>query len=165
MSTTSAPLRIMAIDPGLNNTGWGIVSKSGNNLSYVASGVIKPPSKDELGNRLAVIFREVETLLKTHQPDQVAIEETFVNASPRDTLKLGQARGVALVVPAFYGYSVAEYAPNLVKKSIVGNGHASKEQIQHMVKILLPKAQINSADEADALAIAITHAHHMPIRK
>lgn len=152
-------MKILAIDPGLNYTGWGIIDQQGNALRYIASGRIKTSTKDQLSNRLAIIFREVETILKTYSPDEVAIEETFVNSSPKDTLKLGQARGVALVVPAFYGYDVAEYAPNKVKKAVVGNGHATKKQIQHMVKLLLPKADFSSPDEADALAIAITHAH------
>lgn len=153
-------MKILAIDPGLNNTGWGVINQNGNHLTYEASGLIKTKPKESLSQRLAVIFREIEQVIKRYQPDEVAIEETFVNSSPKDTLKLGQARGVALVVPSIYGYQVAEYAPNKIKKSIVGNGHASKEQIQHMVKILLPKAQFQSSDEADALAIAITHAHY-----
>ena len=157
-------MKILAIDPGLNNTGWGIITTSGNALHYEVSGVIKTNAKDNLGKRLAIIFREIENVIKTHQPDEVAIEETFVNSSPRDTLKLGQARGVALVAPAIYGYDVAEYAPNKVKKAVVGNGHAQKEQIQHMIKILLPRARVTSPDEADALAIAITHAHYVGSR-
>ncbi len=153
-------MRILGIDPGLNNTGWGLIEHKGTKLTYIASGVINPPKKEELGNRLAVIYREIENLIKSHNPDEFAIEETFVNSSPRDTLKLGQARGVAMVVPAFYGYKISEYAPNLVKKTVVGNGHANKEQVLHMIGVLLPRAKVESADEADALAIAITHAHH-----
>lgn len=153
-------IRIIGIDPGLRRTGWGIVESDGVRLGYVASGVITPPKDDDLAYRLSALFDAVTSVIQSFSPSEAAVEETFVNENPRSTLKLGQARGMALLAPAMRGLSVAEYQPNLIKKSVVGAGHAEKKQIQAMVGFLLPKARFESADEADALAIAICHANH-----
>jgi crossover junction endodeoxyribonuclease RuvC len=156
-SIMSETIRIIGIDPGLRHTGWGIIGVQGTRLSYVADGTIKSDASAPLAERLKQLHEELSEVIGAWQPDEAAVEETFVNKDARATLKLGQARGVCLLVPAQAGVSVAEYAPNLVKKTVVGSGHAEKQQIQAMVKILLPKATPNSADSADALAIAICH--------
>jgi crossover junction endodeoxyribonuclease RuvC len=156
----SETIRIIGIDPGLRHTGWGIIGAQGTRLSYVADGTIKSESSASLAERLCQLHDQLREVIGAFQPDEAAVEETFVNKDARATLKLGQARGVRLLVPAQAGLRVAEYAPNLVKKTVVGSGHAEKQQIQAMVKILLPKATPNSADSADALAIAICHAQH-----
>lgn len=158
-------IRIFGIDPGLRHMGWGVVELAGTRLSYVASGVISPPARDALAVRLAALYQGLETLLGEHAPDEAAVEETFVNKDPASTLKLGQARGMALLAPARLGIPVGEYAANQVKKTVVGVGHADKKQVQAMVKVLLPRADFSSADEADALAIAICHAHQRPARQ
>jgi crossover junction endodeoxyribonuclease RuvC len=156
----SETIRIIGIDPGLRHTGWGIIGAQGTRLSYVADGTIKSDASATLAERLCQLHDQLREVIGALQPDEAAVEETFVNKDARATLKLGQARGVCLLVPAQAGLRVAEYAPNLVKKTVVGSGHAEKQQIQAMVKILLPKATPNSADSADALAIAICHAQH-----
>lgn len=153
-------IRIVGLDPGLRRTGWGVVDSDGVRLIYVASGVIVPPPDDELAYRLRALFEGVTGVIASFKPSEAAVEETFVNENPRSTLKLGQARGTVLLAPAMAGLKVAEYTPNLIKKSVVGSGHAEKQQIQAMIKFLLPKAKFGCADEADALAIAITHANH-----
>lgn len=153
-------IRIVGLDPGLRRTGWGVVDSDGVRLIYVASGVITPDTDDDLAYRLRGLFEGVTSVIHSFKPAEAAVEETFVNENPRSTLKLGQARGTVLLAPAMLGLKVAEYTPNLIKKSVVGSGHAEKEQIQAMIKFLLPKARFDSADEADALAIAITHANH-----
>lgn len=153
-------VRIIGIDPGLRRCGWGIVESAGNRLSFVASGTIKPDVKLDLAERLNILFENLCATIKTFRPDEAAVEETFVSAGARSALLLGQARGIALVAPATLGLPVGEYAANLVKKSVVGSGHADKNQMQMMVKMLLPSADFEGADEADALAIAICHAHH-----
>ncbi len=153
-------MRILGIDPGLKNTGWGIISYNHNTLSYISSGVISTNAKDTDSYRLAYIDKHLHFIMQKWAIDHAVVEETFVNKNPKSTLKLGQARGVALVAPAREGIPVSEYAATLVKKTIVGTGHASKDQINLMVKTLLPKAGTLKSDEADALAIAITHAHH-----
>ncbi|MBI1327934.1 MAG: crossover junction endodeoxyribonuclease RuvC [Alphaproteobacteria bacterium] len=153
--------RILGIDPGLQRTGWGIVSIQGNALSYIASGVIKTDGTDDVFARLVTIEQELDKVITLHQPTHAAIEETFMNNNAASAIKLGMARGAAALVPARHGLKVAEYAANTVKKSVVGAGHADKAQIQAMVKILLPQAPKSGADEADALAIAICHAHHI----
>ncbi len=153
-------VRIIGIDPGLQRTGWGVVDVCGNRLSFVACGTITSTATDELAGRLVELHDGLTEVIEAHRPDEAAVEHTFVNTNPTATLKLGQARGIALLVPAKHGLSVAEYAPNAVKKAVVGAGHADKTQIQHMVKILLPKAVWKGADAADALAIAICHSHH-----
>lgn len=155
-----SPIRILGIDPGLRRTGWGVVESEGNRLVYVACGTVEPRDTLPLAERLLAIHDGLTKVLAEHAPAEAAVEQTFVNKDGAATLKLGQARGVAMLVPAMRGLLVAEYAPNLVKKTVVGAGHADKTQIQMMLKILLPKADPKSADAADALAIAITHAHH-----
>ena len=154
------PVRILGIDPGLRRTGWGILESDGVRLSYVASGLITSDGEDDLAYRLRDIYQGLIEVIAGFKPLEAAIEETFVNKDARATLKLGQARGMALLAPAQRGLRVAEYPPNVIKKTVVGAGHAEKKQIQVMVGFLLPKAKFESADEADALAIAICHASH-----
>lgn len=153
-------IRILGIDPGLRRTGWGLIESDGNRLLYVACGSLETSERDQLCDRLVTIHSGLRKVIEEFSPDEAAIENTFVNVNGASTLKLGQARGVAMLVPAQHGLSVAEYAPNLVKKSIVGSGHADKVQIRMMLGVLLPKADPQSHDAADALAIAITHANH-----
>ncbi|MCK1340261.1 crossover junction endodeoxyribonuclease RuvC [Bradyrhizobium sp. LB1.3] len=154
------PVRIIGIDPGLRRTGWGVIEAEGNRLIYVACGSVEPPDDLPLASRLLAIHEGLAAILSVHKPMEAAVEQTFINKDGAATLKLGQARGVAMLAPAIFGISVAEYAPNQVKKTVVGAGHADKHQIAMMLKILLPKSDPPSADAADALAIAITHAHH-----
>jgi crossover junction endodeoxyribonuclease RuvC len=154
------PVRIIGIDPGLRRTGWGVIEAEGNRLIYVACGSVEPPDDLPLASRLLGIHEGLAAVLSVHKPMEAAVEQTFINKDGAATLKLGQARGVAMLAPAIFGIAVAEYAPNQVKKTVVGAGHADKHQIAMMLKILLPKADPPSADAADALAIAITHAHH-----
>ena len=154
------PTRILGIDPGLRRTGWGIVESEGNRLIFIACGSIEPPDDLPLASRLLAIHEGLAAVLGDFKPAEAAVEQTFVNKDGVATLKLGQARGVAMLAPAMFGLPVAEYAPNQVKKTVVGAGHADKTQVLMMLKILLPKAEPKSADAADALAIAITHAHH-----
>jgi crossover junction endodeoxyribonuclease RuvC len=158
-------VRIIGIDPGLRRCGWGVIESFGNRLSFVASGTLTPRVTDDLAIRLTALYRGLVALIDQYRPDEAAVEETFVSAGARSALQLGQARGVALMTPASLGLPVGEYAANLVKKSIVGTGHAEKSQIQLMVKTLLPAAVFDGADAADALAIAICHAHHRSHRK
>lgn len=153
-------VRIIGIDPGLRRTGWGVIESDGTRLIHVASGTVTSDATDGLAERLAALFTGLEAVLTRWVPQEAAVEETFVNRDAHATLKLGQARGIALLVPARAGLSVAEYAPNTVKKTVTGAGHAEKDQIRAMIARLLPKAQPDSQDAADALAIAITHAHH-----
>jgi crossover junction endodeoxyribonuclease RuvC len=155
-----APIRILGIDPGLRRTGWGVIDIEGNRLTFVGCGSVEPADDLPLANRLLAIHEGLAGVLGNFQPAEAAVEQTFVNKDGVATLKLGQARGVAMLAPAIFGISVAEYAPNQVKKTVVGAGHADKNQIQMMLRILLPKAEPKSADAADALAVAITHAHH-----
>jgi crossover junction endodeoxyribonuclease RuvC len=156
----SRAIRILGIDPGLRRTGWGVIAVEGNRLVYVACGSARSDDKAALGERLAALHDELVRVVDAFRPDEAAVEATFVNKDAVATLKLGQARGIALLVPAKAGVPVAEYAPNLVKKTIVGAGHGDKAQIRMMLGVLLPKAAPKSHDAADALAIAITHAHH-----
>ena len=158
-------IRVFGIDPGSAATGWGVIDCVGSRLSYVASGVIRPKRAAGHPQKLAVIFNRLSALIGEYAPNEAAVEETFVNASPRDALVLGQARGVALLAPALTEIPVAEYAANSVKKSVVGRGHADKSQVQAMVKVLLPQCQAPKSDEADALAVAICHAHHMDFKQ
>ena len=153
-------VRILGIDPGLRNTGWGLITQDGSKLSFIACGTIKSDQKKSLAERLKQLHDGLSEIVTSYTPDEAAVEETFVNKDARATLKLGHARGIALLVPALAGLSVAEYAPNLVKKTIVGAGHADKDQIHMMVKVLLPKSDAKTPDAADALAIALTHAQH-----
>jgi crossover junction endodeoxyribonuclease RuvC len=154
------PIRILGIDPGLRRTGWGVVVIAGNRLSFLACGSVASDDKAGLAVRLVAIHDGLRQVVALYAPDEAAVEATFVNRDAAATLKLGQARGIAMLVPALAGLPVAEYAPNLVKKTIVGAGHCEKVQIRMMVKVLLPKADPKSDDAADALAIAVTHAHH-----
>lgn len=153
-------VRIIGIDPGLRRCGWGVIESTGSRLSYVASGTVTPAVDLDLPRRLVLLFEGLSDLIRTYRPDEAAVEETFVSAGARSALQLGQARGIALMTPASLGLPVGEYAANLVKKSVVGSGHADKVQIQLMVKTLMPSAEFKGADAADALAIAICHAHH-----
>tara|TARA_B100000315_G_scaffold259435_1_gene315492 strand:+ start:5941 stop:6459 length:519 start_codon:yes stop_codon:yes gene_type:complete len=153
-------MRLLGIDPGLRNTGWGIIESDGNRLAYVGDGVVKSDASLSLAERLVQLHDGLVQILEDFHPAEVAVEETFVNVNAASTLKLGQARGIALFVPSKFGLPVAEYSPNLVKKSLVGSGHAAKEQVQMMINTLLPGCDFQSADSADALAIAICHAHH-----
>lgn len=153
-------IRILGIDPGLRRTGWGLVEVLGNSLSFVAAGTVRAPLDGEMAHRLVVLHEGLQAVMASFTPDEAAVEQTFVNKDAAGTLKLGQARGIALLVPALAGISVAEYSPNSVKKTIVGTGHAEKDQIRMMVRVLLPKAEFDSDDAADALAVAICHVHH-----
>lgn len=157
-------IRILGIDPGLQRTGWGIVQTSGSTLQFVAAGTLRSKADMALADRLRDIYQGLEQVIGDHRPEEAAVEHTFVNKDASATLKLGQARGIAMVVPALCGLAVAEYAPNAVKKSVIGVGHGDKTQIKMMVDMLLPKAIYDSADAADALAIAICHAHHRSAR-
>lgn len=156
---TNKLIRIIGIDPGLRRSGWGVIESDGVRLHYVASGWVGSTADEQLAYRLREIYEGLSGVLASFKPHEAAVEETFVNENARATLKLGQARGMALLAPALLGLRVHEYPPNLIKKSVVGAGHAEKRQIQMMVKMLLPKATFGNADEADALAIAICHAH------
>jgi len=153
-------VRIIGIDPGLRRCGWGVIESEGNRLRYVACGAIRPPVEQPLALRLAALFTGISALIEQYAPDEAAVEETFVSPGVRTALHLGQARGIALATPAIRGLPVGEYAANLIKKSVVGTGHAEKAQVQAMVRALLPTASFESHDAADALAIAICHAHH-----
>jgi crossover junction endodeoxyribonuclease RuvC len=155
-----APIRILGIDPGLRRTGWGLIACEGNRLIFVACGSVETHEREALAARLVAIHDGIARVIEQFRPDEAAVETTFVNRDATATLKLGQARGIAVFTPARAGLAVAEYAPNLVKKTIVGNGHGDKAQIRMMVGVLLPKADPQTDDAADALAIAITHAHH-----
>jgi crossover junction endodeoxyribonuclease RuvC len=154
------PIRILGIDPGLRRTGWGVVAIDGNRLIYLACGSLATQDRAALATRLLAIHDGLRRVVADHAPDEAAVEATFVNKDASATLKLGQARGIAMLVPAIAGLPVAEYAPNLVKKTIIGAGHGEKAQIRMMIGVLLPKADPQSDDAADALAIAVTHAHH-----
>ncbi|WP_026381547.1 crossover junction endodeoxyribonuclease RuvC [Afifella pfennigii] len=153
-------IRIIGIDPGLRRTGWGVVESEGPRLVFVASGTVRSSESLSLAERLAELHEGLSEVVARHLPGEAAVEATFVNRDASATLKLGQARGIALLVPAQAGLMVAEYAPNMVKKSVVGAGHADKKQIRAMVSVLMPRARFDSDDAADALAIAVCHAHH-----
>jgi crossover junction endodeoxyribonuclease RuvC len=152
-------IRVIGFDPGLRNTGWGVIDVSGNRLSYVADGTVRPNKDDPLAWRLRSLHEGLAEVLALYEPDTAAVEETFVNKNPTTTLKLGEARGVVLLAPALAGLPVAEYSANRIKKSVVGVGHAAKEQVQMMVSRLLPGCTFSSPDAADALAVAICHSH------
>ena len=156
----TAPIRILGIDPGLRRTGWGVIESVGNRLIFVASGSVASDDKAPLAERLVALHAGLTRVVDEFRPAEAAVEATFVNKDAAATLKLGQARGIALLVPASAGVAVAEYAPNLVKKTIIGAGHGEKTQIRVMIGVLLPKADPKTHDAADALAIAVTHAHH-----
>lgn len=164
-NTATAPgtapcVRILGLDPGLRHTGWGIIEARGNRLTFIADGVVEPNPKLSLAERLQILFAGVQDLVVTYAPHECAIEETFVNQNPVSTLKLGHARAAVMLPPAAAGILVAEYKPNLVKKSVVGAGHADKGQVVAMMRMLLPGSKAGSEDAADALAVAVCHAHH-----
>ncbi len=152
-------IRIIGIDPGLRRTGWGVIESDGNRLIFIACGSVETSDRAPTAERLKVIHDGLSRVLADFAPAEAAVEQTFVNKDGAATLKLGQARGIALLAPALCGITVAEYAPNQVKKTVVGAGHADKTQIRVMLGVLLPKADPKTADASDALAIAITHAH------
>lgn len=152
-------MRVLGIDPGLRNLGWGVIDVSGSRISHIANGVCHGTGED-LGDRLLALFDALTDVVVRFAPDTAAVEQTFVNKDGAGTLKLGQARGIAMLVPARAGLSVGEYAPNTIKKTVVGVGHADKRQIDHMVRLQLPGVEIAGPDAADALAIALCHAHH-----
>lgn len=153
-------VRILGIDPGLRHTGWGVIEVKGNELNFVADGVVDTDPKLSLAERLKSIFEGVQSVVATYVPDECGIEESFVNKNPVSTLKLGHARAAVMLAPATAGIPVFEYKPNLVKKSVVGAGHADKNQVGVMIRMLLPESRSTSTDAADALAVAICHAHH-----
>ena len=154
-------MRIIGIDPGLRSLGWGVIAVDGSRLSHVENGQCTTSAAESLAERLLSLHTQLTAVVLRLLPEAAAVEQTFVNRDGAATLKLGQARGVAMIVPAAAGLTVAEYSPNHVKKSVVGVGHAAKEQVQHMVKVQLKGVQFAGADAADALAIAICHAHHL----
>jgi crossover junction endodeoxyribonuclease RuvC len=153
-------IRIIGIDPGLRRTGWGVIESLGNSLRFIESGTVTSDGDMDLASRLCQLHDGLAEIIHSFQPDEAAVEQTFVNKDAVATLKLGQARGICMLVPARAGLPVAEYAPNAVKKAVIGVGHGDKTQIQMMLKILMPKATFKGADAADALAIAICHAHN-----
>lgn len=153
-------IRIIGIDPGLRRTGWGVIETLGNSLRFIAAGTVRSDDKAALASRLCQLHDGLAEVLHREMPHEAAVEATFVNKDASATLKLGQARGIAMLVPARAGLAVAEYSPNSVKKAVIGVGHGDKKQIVMMVKVLMPKATFDTDDAADALAIAICHAHH-----
>ncbi|EKF18897.1 crossover junction endodeoxyribonuclease RuvC [Nitratireductor pacificus] len=156
----SNAIRIMGIDPGLRHTGWAVIESQGNSLRFIDAGTVRSDSKADLASRLCQLHDGLASVLHEHQPEEAAVEATFVNKDATATLKLGQARGIAMLVPARAGLRVAEYAPNAVKKAVIGVGHGDKKQISMMVRVLMPKARFDTEHAADAIAIAICHAHH-----
>jgi len=158
-------MRVLGLDPGLRHTGWGVIDVAGNRLTHVADGVIHAAADAPLAARLVALFRQITAVVERLAPDEAAVEETFVNRNASSTLRLGVARGVVLLAPAERGLPVAEYSANLVKKAVVGVGHAEKSQVQLMVRHLLPGCGGGEPDAADALAVAICHAHHAATRR
>ncbi|AIK96881.1 crossover junction endodeoxyribonuclease RuvC [Candidatus Odyssella acanthamoebae] len=158
-------VRILGLDPGLRNAGWGIIESQGNRLIHVAHGVVHSDSSLSLSSRLQQIYQGLQQIIANFQPDEAAVEETFVNANAASALKLGMARGVVLLAPAVHSMPVGEYSANKVKKSVVGVGHADKTQVAAMVQRLLPAAGMVTADAADALAVAICHVHHRQLNQ
>lgn len=154
-------MRVIGIDPGLRNLGWGVIDVEGSRLTHVANGICHSNGAEDLAPRLLALHMQLTAVLARYAPDAAAVEHTFVNKDAAGTLKLGQARGIALLVPAQAGLTVGEYAPNAIKKTVVGVGHAAKQQVDHMVRLQLPGVEIVGPDAADALAIAICHAHHL----
>ncbi|CAA7618222.1 component of RuvABC resolvasome, endonuclease [Candidatus Terasakiella magnetica] len=153
-------MRVLGLDPGLRNTGWGIIDVVDNRLRHVADGVVRSNASDALAQRLVQLYDGIAAVIAEWGPEEAAVEETFVNKNPESTLKLGQARGVVLLAPAKAGLIVGEYAATLVKQSVVGTGRAAKDQVGMMVRTLLPGCLAATPDAADALAVAICHAHH-----
>ena len=157
-------IRVLGLDPGLRFTGWGVIGQEGSRLIHFADGVIATRAEEPVAARLCALHEALAALIATHRPDEAAVEETYVNRNGQATLKLGYARGVALLAPALAGLVVAEYGAKTVKRSVVGTGGASKEQVAMMVRRLLPGAALTRLDAADALAVAICHAHHRASR-
>jgi crossover junction endodeoxyribonuclease RuvC len=153
-------MRVLGIDPGLRTLGWGVIDSGGGRIAHVANGSVRSGGGD-LPDRLVTLFRGLTEIVLRFSPDAAAVEETFVNVNAGSTLKLGQARGIAVLVPAMAGLAVGEYAPNAVKRAVVGVGHADKDQVGHMVRLMLPGCSPAGPDAADALAVAICHAHHL----
>jgi crossover junction endodeoxyribonuclease RuvC len=158
-------LRVLGLDPGLRHTGWGVIEVTGNRLNHLGDGVAHAATDQPLAMRLVSLFRQITSVVERFHPDEAAVEETFVNRNAASTLKLGVARGVVLLAPAERGLPVAEYSANLIKKAVVGGGHAGKTQVQLMVRRLLPGCGIGGPDAADALAVAICHAHQVETRR
>jgi crossover junction endodeoxyribonuclease RuvC len=158
-------VRVLGLDPGLRHTGWGVIDIAGNRLTHVGAGVVHPATDQPLAMRLVSLFRQITSVLERFCPDEAAVEETFVNLNPASTLKLGVARGVVLLAPAERGLPVSEYSANLIKKAVVGGGHAGKAQVQLMVRQILPGCGVGEPDAADALAVAICHAHQIETRR
>jgi crossover junction endodeoxyribonuclease RuvC len=158
-------MRVLGLDPGLRHTGWGVIDVAGNHLTYVADGVVHAAADQPLAMRLVALFRQLTAVADHFGPDEAAVEETFVNRNPASALKLGLARGIVLLVPAERGLPVAEYSANQVKKAVVGAGHAEKTQVEMMVRQILPGCPIAAPDAADALAVAICHAHFAETRR
>jgi crossover junction endodeoxyribonuclease RuvC len=158
-------MRVLGLDPGLRHTGWGVIDVIGNHLAHIADGTVHVATDLPLAVRLVSLFRQIISVIERFQPEEAAVEETFVNRNPASTLKLGVARGVVLLAPAERGLPVAEYSANLIKKAVVGAGHAEKAQVQMMVRRILPGCGISASDAADALAVAICHAHHAETRR
>lgn len=150
-------MRILGLDPSLSSTGWGVIEVENNRMRYLADGFIKTDAKMNIADRLAIIHNELNRVLTTYRPDEAAIEQVFLNDNPTSTIKLGMARGVVILAPSLFGITVTEYEPNKVKKAVVGVGKAAKEQVETMVKVLLPGCKPKNNDASDALAIAITH--------
>jgi len=158
--TETTAMRVLGLDPGLRHTGWGVIEAEGNHLRHIANGVVVSDAKADLAQRLLQLHRGIADVVESYEPDTAAVEVTLANKNPSSTLKLGMARGVALLTPALSGLPVAEYLPMIVKKAVVGTGHADKEQVEMMVGRLLPGCSIAAPDAADALAVAICHSHH-----
>ncbi len=157
-------MRVLGLDPGLRNTGWGVIESHGNRLSHVANGVVRSNPKEELAERLLALHEGIKEVVESFQPDFAAVEVTLANKNPSSTLKLGMARGIALLTPASLGVPMGEYLPMIVKKAVVGTGHADKNQVEMMVRRLLPGCEISTSDASDALAVAICHAHNLTTR-
>lgn len=160
LMATNPPIRILGLDPGLRFTGWGIIESHGSSLKHIAHGIVKVNPDQSMAERLSTLYNQLATLLTEYKPHEAAVEETFVNKNPASALKLGTARGVILLAPANQGLPVAEYSANKIKKSVVGAGHADKSQVEMMIRTLLPTCGDATKDAADALAVAICHAHH-----
>ena len=158
-------MRILGLDPSLSSTGWGISEVESNKMKYIADGYIKTDDKMPIGDRLAVIQQTLNKVIETYRPDEAAIEQVFLNDNPTSTIKLGMARGVVILVPSLYNISVTEYEPNKIKKAVVGVGQAAKEQVETMVKVLLPGCKPKNNDSSDALAMAITHFNYRGARR
>ncbi len=157
-------MRILGLDPSLSSTGWGVIETENNKMKYVADGFIKTDTKLPIAERLAIIHRSLNEVIETYHPNEAAIEQVFLNDNPTSTIKLGMARGVVILAPALYGISVTEYEPNKVKKAVVGVGKAAKEQVETMVKVLLPGCRPKNNDSSDALAMAIAHFNYRGAR-